>query len=102
MIEGANKIALRDYDGKDLVTSIKHFEEVCYCADQYHMYNKSKMKTMKLIMEIDEKEFCEDIKVSFLHLVLFSKLLKTKKVTKELHKEKFYGGIYDNKSNYHQ
>ena len=76
MIEGAKKIAIKDYDGKNLVECIKHFEEVCYCADQYHMYNNSKMKTMKLIMEIDEQEFCMDIKVSFLHLVLFAKLLK--------------------------
>lgn len=76
MLEGATKIALKDYDGKNLVESIKHFEEVCYCADQYHMYNNSKMKTMKLIMEIEEQEFVEDIKVSFLHLALFAKLLK--------------------------
>ncbi len=74
MLDGANKIAIKDYDGKSLVEAIEHFEDVCYCADKYHMYNNSKMKTMKLMFEIDAHEFVEDIKVSFLHMAMFSKL----------------------------
>ena len=79
MIEGAKKICIKDYDGTDIVKALKHFEETCYCADRLHISNKSKMKTMKLFLEIDEKEFCEEIKVSFLHLALFAKLLKKDK-----------------------
>jgi hypothetical protein len=83
MIEGAKKITIKDYDGANLLDVIDHFEEVCYCSDRLHMYNNSKMKTMKLIMEIDGQEFCEDIKVSFLHLALFAKLRKDKKCPNE-------------------
>ena len=76
MIEGADKIYIKDYDGTDIVTALEYFEETCYCADRFHISNKSKMKTMKLFLEIGGREVVEEIKVSFLHLALFAKLLK--------------------------
>lgn len=76
MIERADKVKIIDYDGKSLKEALNHFEEVCYCADNFHIYNHSKMKTMKLVMEIDNHEFVEHIKISFLHMLLFLKLWK--------------------------
>ena len=79
MIERADKVVLKDYDGKSLNEALAHLKNVCYCADNYHVFNHSKMKTMRLYLEIDDHEFVEQIKMSFPHMILLLKLLERKK-----------------------
>lgn len=76
MIERAEKVKLIDLDGGSLREALKHFKEVCYCYDNEHLFNHGKMKTMKLLFEINGNEYVEQIKISFLHMVLFLKLWK--------------------------
>lgn len=79
MIERADKVVLKDYDGKSLNEALAHLKNVCYCVDNYHVFNHSKMKTMRLYLEIDDHEFVEQIKMSFPHMILLLKLLERKK-----------------------
>lgn len=76
MIEGASKVKILGEDNGSLLEIIKHFEEVCYCADNNHFRNHSAMKTVKLLLEIDEHEFELEMKLSYLHLALLSKMWK--------------------------
>lgn len=74
MIERADKVKIKDYDEGSLQKALDHFINVCYCTDNFHIFNHSKLKTMKLYLEIDNHEFVEQIKISYLHMVLLLKL----------------------------
>ena len=81
MLECADKVALKDIGGEPLSVALEHFQNVCYCADNLHLLNNSKMKTMKLHLKFGETEIVRNIKVSYLHLALFLKLYQKNDTT---------------------
>lgn len=76
MLESATKVKIQGEKNESLTELVRHFEEVCYCGDNEHFQNHSKMKTVKLLLEIDGHEFVQKMKLSYLHFALFSKLWK--------------------------